>query len=101
MGRVDGGVPAVVDALMETVGPGGTIIMSAYPISPFIPLTEEEKQRGIKYKLRKLDPKSTEKTGMGAISDEFRNREGVCLGTDFHRVATWGKRYMKKLIAKA
>lgn len=97
LGTVDGGASTVVDALIETVGPKGTIIMSAYPVSPPIPLTEEEKARGIKYKVRKLDPNSTEKTGMGAISDEFKSRKGVYLGTNFHRVAAWGKNAKKHI----
>ncbi|MBU0579067.1 AAC(3) family N-acetyltransferase [Patescibacteria group bacterium] len=90
-GIVDGGAPIVVDALMEIVGPKGTIIMSAYPMSPPIPLTKKEKTQGIKWKVKRLDLKSNEKTGMGTISDEFKSRKDVYLGTNLHRVAAWGK----------
>jgi len=81
----------VVDALMNVVGPEGALVMSAYPLTPALPLTEEEKARGMAWKVRKLAEDSRERTGMGAIADEFRARPGVVCGTGLHRVCAWGR----------
>lgn len=90
-GWVDGGVSTVIEALMNVVGEGGALVMSAYPVSPPLPLSEEEKARGIIWKVRKLEEDSDEKTGMGAIADEFRKRPDVICGTGLHRVCAWGR----------
>lgn len=89
-GRVEGGPAALVDALMAVVGDAGTLVMSAYPVSPAIPLTEEEQARGITWKVRVLPPNSTEKTGLGAVVAEFVSRPGTVLGTGLHRNCAWG-----------
>jgi aminoglycoside N3'-acetyltransferase len=89
-GWVEGGAAAVVDALMSVVGQTGTIIMSAYPVSPAIPLTEEEQARGITWKVRVLPADSTEKTGLGAVVAEFVKRPGAICGTGLHRNCAWG-----------
>jgi aminoglycoside 3-N-acetyltransferase len=91
LGWVEGGAATVVDALMNVVGEEGTLLMSAYPVSPPLPLTEEDKCRGIRAKVRFLEKSSTERTGMGAIADEFRGRPGTVLGPGFHRVCAWGR----------
>ena len=51
--------------------------MSNYPLTPPIPLTPEEKVKGIGWKLRILPEDSDERTATGAVSDEFRFRDGV------------------------
>lgn len=89
-GRVEGGSSSVVDALIEVVGKNGSLIMSAYPVSSPVPLTEEEKARGIKWKV-KVFHKDEERSGMGAVVDEFRNRPDVVMGSGSHRVCAWGK----------
>jgi aminoglycoside N3'-acetyltransferase len=90
-GNVAGGAPSVIQALINVVGPDGTIVMSAYPVSPAIPLTAEEQARGIIWKVRLLDPDSDEQTGMGAIADAFRKRPDVQCGTQSHRTCAWGR----------
>lgn len=89
LGWVDGGADTVIEALMEVVGPQGALIMSAYPVSPPLPLTEEETARGITWKVRILDD-PVEKTGLGVITDAFQKRAGVTLGKGLHRVCAWG-----------
>ena len=81
IGHVDGGPATVVDALMNVVGKLGALVMSNYPLSRPLPLTEEEKASGIGWKLRKLSEDSTERTTSGAVSDEFRWRHDVVAGT--------------------
>ncbi len=90
LGWVPGGAPAVVEALIETVGPMGAILMSAYPVTPALPLTEEETARGITWKVQILDDPH-EKSGLGAIVDAFRKRPDTCLGQGLHRVCAWGR----------
>lgn len=91
LGYVEGGAPAVIRALMEVVGEEGAIVMSAYRVTPVLPLTEEEKARGITAKVRFLDENADCKTGMGAIADTFRSWPGTCLGKGIHRVCAWGR----------
>jgi aminoglycoside N3'-acetyltransferase len=80
----------VIDALMNVVGSEGAIVMSAYAVSLPVPLTAEERARGIAWKVRILDP-DAERTGMGAVADAFRRRPDVLCGTDTHRVCAWGQ----------
>ena len=89
-GRVEGGAATVVDALMAVVGPTGTIVMSAYPMSRGEPLTEDDRARGITYKSKVLPEGSNERTNLGAVVDEFRQRSDVRCGTGVHRSAAWG-----------
>ena len=95
-GWVDGGPAAVVDALMHVIGAGGAIVMSAYPVSKILPLSEEEKARGILAKVRTYAEDYRGPTGMGVIADEFCRRPGTILGPGFHRVCAWG-RYAEQL----
>lgn len=91
LGWVQGGAAAVVDALMAVVGEEGTLVMSAYPLSKPLPLTDEDKARGILAKVQLYGLDYDGPTGMGAIADEFRHRPGTVLGPGFHRVCTWGR----------
>ena len=90
LGNVQGGAATVVDALMSVVGESGALVMSNYPLTPPIPLTSEEKSKGIGWKLRILSEGSDERTVTGAISDEFRFRADVVCGSGIHRVCAWG-----------
>jgi len=90
-GPVMGGASTVIAALMAVVGQEGTLVMSAYPVSPALPLTEDEQARGITWKVRRLAPDSLEKTGMGRITDEFSHRPDVRRGDGLHRVCAWGQ----------
>lgn len=89
-GWVEGGATTVIEALMSVVGKEGALVMSAYPVSPPVPLTEEEEARGITWKVRILDPDSDEKTGLGAVADTFRKRPDVICSTSFFRGCAWG-----------
>lgn len=91
LGFVEGGAPSVIKALMEVVGEQGAIVMPADPISPLLPLTEEDKARGIYAKVRILDENADEKSGMGVIADTFRTSPNTCLGKGIHRVCAWGR----------
>jgi len=90
LGWVEGGALTVVDALMNVVGEEGALVMSAYNVTPPLPLTAEEKARGIIAKVRFLEDDSDERTGMGTITDELRRRPGTVLGTGDYRVCAWG-----------
>jgi aminoglycoside N3'-acetyltransferase len=90
-GWVEGGAPTVIKALMDVLSPDGTLIMSAYPVSPPVPLTDEDRQRGITWKVRILPTDSSERTGMGLIADTFRQRADVVYGSDFFRTCAWGR----------
>jgi aminoglycoside N3'-acetyltransferase len=89
-GWVEGGATTVIEALMTVVGEEGALVMSAYPVSLPVPLTEEEKARGITWKVHILDPNSDERTGLGIVVDTFRKRPDVVCGTNFHRGCAWG-----------
>ena len=91
IGPVEGGAATVIEALTGVLGTSGTLVMSAYPLSPPIPLTNEERETGIDWKIRRIQENSTERTGMGAVSDVFRNRPDVVLGKGIHRVWARGR----------
>ena len=90
-GQVKGGASTVVDALMNVVGDDGALVMSAYLVSAPIPLSEEERKRGITWKVRLLSENTEEQSGMGAIVEEFCRRPEVVYGTGIHRVCAWGR----------
>ena len=90
MGFVEGGASTVINALMDVVGEDGAIIMSAYLVTPLIPLTEEEKMKGITAKVRKLDENANCKTGMGVIVDTFCKLPDTYMGKGINRVCAWG-----------
>ncbi len=91
LGWVEGGAETVVDALMGVVGEEGTLVMTAQPVSKPLPLTEEERRRGILAKVRRYGEDYDGPTGMGAIGDAFRRRPATVLGPGFHRVCAWGR----------
>ncbi len=96
LGYVAGGAETVIDALMEVVGPQGALVMSAYPVSPALPLSDEERRRGITWKVRILPDDFYQgpepvRSGLGIIADTFCRRPGTVLGSGLHRVCAWGK----------
>jgi aminoglycoside 3-N-acetyltransferase len=91
LGYVEGGASTVITALMEVVGEQGAIVMPADLMSPLLPLTDEDKARGIYAKSRSLDENADGKTGMGIIADTFRTWPNTCLGKGIHRVCAWGR----------
>jgi aminoglycoside 3-N-acetyltransferase len=90
-GWVDGGAAAIVDALMQIVGSEGTLVMSAYYVSDDIPLTADDKARGIHWKVKVLPEDSPEPIGLGAVVAEFLRRPGVVCGPGILRVCAWGQ----------
>jgi aminoglycoside N3'-acetyltransferase len=90
-GWVEGGAETVLAALMDVVSPAGTLVMSAYPVSPALPLTDEDRALGITWKVRKLPMNGSERTGMGLIADTFRQRADVECGDGFFRTCAWGQ----------
>jgi aminoglycoside 3-N-acetyltransferase len=90
LGFVEGGALTVINALMDVVGEDGAIVMSAYLVTPLLPLTEEEKRKGITAKVRMLAEKENCKTGMGIIVDTFCKLPNEYLGKGRHRVCAWG-----------
>lgn len=90
-GRVVGGPQTVIHALMNVVGDEGTLVMTTFPISQELPLTDSDRERGITLKLKKLGPDTDERTGMGVISDTFKTLPGVVTGPGFFRVSAWGR----------
>jgi len=89
-GQVQGGPATVIRALMAAVGEDGSILMPAFPLTKPLPLSTDDRARGLVAKVRFLDPAGNEPTGMGAIADTFRRWPGVITGPGFHRVCAWG-----------
>lgn len=90
-GHVEGGAATVIEAIVDVVGPDGAIVMSAHPVTPPILLTEDDRARGLQWKVRLLPEDYPGRTGMGAVADEFRRRPDVVCGSGLHRVAAWGR----------
>ncbi|RPI26263.1 MAG: aminoglycoside N(3)-acetyltransferase [Chloroflexota bacterium] len=90
-GRVEGGAATVIAALMNVVGEEGALVMPAFALTLPLPLSDEDKARGILAKVRFLPPDTRERTGMGIIADTFRRCPGVITGPGFHRVCAWGR----------
>jgi aminoglycoside 3-N-acetyltransferase len=91
LGWVEGGAPTLIDALIDVVGEEGALAMSAYPVSPPIPLTDAERARGIAWKVRILEEDSEERTGLGIVSDTFRRRPDVVCEPGLFRTCAWGR----------
>ncbi len=93
MGFVEGGASAIIEALLETVGKDGAVVMPSYPVSPGMLPTAGEQARGITWKVRVLSFEDYETgTGMGAIADRFRERSDVVRNTNsFFSYTAWGK----------
>ena len=88
-GHIEGGADTVIDTLMQLLGAGGALVMPSFCLSPFLPLTEEDKRLGIATKIRIL-PKSAERSAMGIVADTFRKRPDVITGDGVFRVSAWG-----------
>jgi len=76
LGQVDGGADTVIDALLEALGPEGTLLMPTHPARDG----------------RTFDP-DTIPSEMGIISETFRLRPGVLRSRHpYHPVAAYGAR---------
>ena len=91
VGQVNGGATAVTEALINVVTSSGALLMSNYPLSRPLQVSAEERDHGIAWKVRRLPEDSSESTGTGAISDNFRWREDVVCGAGIHRICAWGR----------
>jgi len=83
-GHVKGGADAVIDALMETIGKQGNIVMSTHSANlSEDKRTPEEKAMGVSWLCRILpyDPDTTP-VRTGIIPETFRKRKGVIRGSD-------------------
>ena len=89
-GHVDGGAQTVIEALQNTVGTGGTIVMPSFKLSPNLPLNEVDKKLGVTLKV-KLLKNDDERSAMGIVSDTFRKMPDVITGQGLFRVSAWGK----------
>jgi aminoglycoside 3-N-acetyltransferase len=88
-GHVDGGAETVVSALLEAVGPDGAVVMPAAQASRPVPLTDEERRRGLTWKVRVLSADDlTTPTFQGRIADRFRTWPGVVRNS----YSAWGAR---------
>lgn len=94
-GWVEGGADAVIDALLEVVGPAGTIVMPTYSTNrEEVPRTEEDERLGVTWKWRVLpfDP-AREPVWTGRIPDTFWRRQEAVRGTHpTHSLAAIGPR---------
>ena len=98
LGFVTGGARTVVDALMDVVTEGGTILMptqttdntdpASWENPPALPSVWEE----IRDSMPPYNPEFSDLTGMGAVAENFRHRAGVMYSN--HPVlsfAAWGR----------
>ena len=82
IGYAESGADAVIDALMEAIGPDGTLAM---PCLSLLGSMAETLERGLVF-----DVKRTPST-VGAITEAFRNRRGICRSFHpTHSVCAWG-----------
>jgi aminoglycoside 3-N-acetyltransferase len=92
-GHVEGGADAVIDALLETVGKEGTVMMSTHSANlGKDQRTPKEIAMGVSWLLKILpyDPEKTPVT-TGIIPETFRKRKGVIRGSHpSHSVAASG-----------
>ena len=80
-GRVEGGPAAVIDALQESVGPSGTLLLPSFNHGAAYPPGEKTG----------FDPKVTPNTN-GAIPEAFWRRDGVARSINpTHSFASWGR----------
>jgi aminoglycoside 3-N-acetyltransferase len=89
-GHVEGGALTVIDALKNTIGLQGAIVMPSFKDSPNLPLDESDKRLGITLKIKLLNG-DEENSGMGIVSDTFRKMPDVITGEGQFRVSAWGK----------
>lgn len=90
LGTVRGGAKTIIDALMHTVGDGGTIVMPSFRLSHPMALDAEDEKMGLTMKLRRL-PEGAETSGMGAVADAFRRRADVVNGEGIFQFSAWGR----------
>ena len=82
LGPVEGGAEAVIGALLEAIGPEGTLLMPAFNLASRDP---EERARG-------WDPETTPST-VGWLTEYFRTRPGTLRSDHYsHSVAAAGRR---------
>ena len=95
LGYVEGGAEAVVDALLETVGRTGSVVMPTYSTNRReLPKTQEEADLGVtwKYKVLPFDPQNTP-CWTGAIPEAFRKHPQALRGSNpAHSLAAVGPR---------
>jgi len=92
-GYVEGGADAVIDALLETVGNEGTIVMPTYSNNiGWLELTEEDKKLGVTTKRRYLPYNPQEVScWTGKIPDTFwRRKEAIRGSNPTHSLAAIG-----------
>ena len=92
-GYVEGGAETVVDALLETVGASGTVVMPAYSNNrENVEKTEEDVALGVswKYRVLRYDPQN-DSTWTGKITDVFWRRPDAARGPhETHSLAAIG-----------
>lgn len=93
-----GGAQTIVDALMELEEEGGTILMPAQcggnnEPSDFVnPPVAPESYRDIRSAMPPFDPQTSDISGMGAVAENFRHREGVVVSNHPSAAyAAWGR----------
>jgi aminoglycoside N3'-acetyltransferase len=96
-GDVVGGANTVVEVLKKIITTDGAIIMSAFPVTKPLPLSNDDICKGLTFKIKYLNPDSEEPTGMGIIADTFKRSAGVQVGKGIHRVAAWGNEIKKNI----
>lgn len=89
-GYLEGGAETVINALMESVGENGAIVMPSFRLSEHLPLTEGDKEMGLTSKIKIL-PEDCADSAMGVVADTFRKRPDVRTGTGIFRVSAWGR----------
>ncbi|MER2090179.1 MAG: AAC(3) family N-acetyltransferase [Sporosarcina sp.] len=98
MGWIAGGAQAVVEALMDTVAPSGTIVMSAQsadnsePSYWMLPPVPEAWHEPIRQSIPAYDPHLSHLRGMGKIADCFhRHPETIRSSHPAHSFMAWGR----------
>ena len=88
-GHVDGGALTIIEALKNLVGEDGAIVMPSFKDSPNLPLNDTDKRLGVTLKIKLLNG-DEQHSGMGIVSDTFRNMLDVITGKGQFRVSAWG-----------
>ena len=103
MGFIAGGAQTVIDALIETVGYNGTILMpfncvgNTEPSTWINPIINPEQVSEIRDKLPPFNPKESETLNNGKLIDNLRRRDGIIVSYHPNRsYVAWGK-YSKLL----
>jgi aminoglycoside 3-N-acetyltransferase len=94
VGWVQGGADTVIAALMDAVGPEGTLIMPHYRVSMAVPVSAADRAAGVDYIVRRISWTDLRaRTGMGRIADAFAQRSDVARGPQrVHTQVAWGPR---------